>query len=322
MFNPYLKNLRPYPLKLIVDIHSYCNARCTMCPYPKYARKQIQGTMDWPVYTAIIDEFAQLGRDNNFTPSMTYCYMAEPFLADDLAKYVRYAVERNINVYLNTNAMEMTPAKIDALLNTGFDGIIHISMHGVTPETHQRITGLDYQQCLDHTLYLIDCYTPQNILIRGVDDNWPAGEADRWFEFWKPKGVKLEYLPPISRCGSVGRLLPQRLKKDKIRLYGCRFNHPLVEMVILYDGRAVMCCQDMGRELIWGNVAQNGIAGVWNSEIRLQAVKKLYTAQPSDNSFLCVRCEQALGPGGLLKSLARSTWHKLLFTQTDRSMGH
>ncbi|MCF7958942.1 MAG: radical SAM protein [Phycisphaerae bacterium] len=309
MFNPYLKNLRPYPLKLIVDIHSYCNARCTMCPYPKYARKQTQGTMAWSVYTAIVDEFTQMGKDHDFCPAMTYCYMAEPFLADDLAKYVRYAVEQNVQVYLNTNAMAMTHEKIDALLETGFDGIINISMHGITARTHERITGLNYQQCLDNTLYLIDHYTPKNILIRGVDDNWPADEPADWLDYWKPKGVQLEYLPPISRCGSVRRLF-NRSNKSTIRLYGCQYNHPLVEMVILHDGHAVMCCQDMGRELLWGDVAQSSIAEVWNGKIRLAAVKKLYSGRPSGRSFLCARCEQALTSTGLIKSLAHSTWRK------------
>jgi hypothetical protein len=271
--------------------------------------------MDWGLYTSIIDQFAQMGRDHQFRPQLTYCYMAEPFLADNLDKYVHYAIKQNINVCLNTNAMEMTSEKIDALLDTGFDGIIHISMHGITLETHQRITGLDYQQCLDNSLYLIDHYNPKNILIRGVDDNWPEGERQGWFDYWQPKGVQLEYLPPISRCGSVKRFLPQKLQKKTVKLYGCQYNHPLVEMVILFDGRAVMCCQDMGRELIWGDVAKDGITKVWNSETRLESVKKLYSGQPFDKAFLCARCEQALGPAGLIKSIAQSTWRKFFPTK-------
>ena len=113
---------------------------------------------------------------------------------------------------------------------------------------------MDYQTSLKNTLYLLEKLNPQNILIRGVDDNWPVDERRKWFEFWQVRGTLLEYLPPISRCGSIRKLLPKDSGENgTTRLYGCYFNRPLFEMVILFDGRAVMCCQDMGRELIWGD---------------------------------------------------------------------
>ena len=265
--------------------------------------------MDWQLYIKIIDELGAIGKRENFQPGLTYCYMGEPFLADNLADYVAAAQERGIDVYLNSNASAMTQKKIDALLQTGFDGKIHVSFHGVTPEVYQRITGLDYQNSLDHTMYLIKNYRPEKICIRGVDDNWPEGEAQRWHDFWRPYATELEYLPPISRCGSVKRL--SRKKKDKVRLYGCEFHHPLVEMVILYDGRAVMCCQDMGRELIWGNVAEQGLEKVWNGPIRRHAVKKLYSGKAAGMNFLCSRCEQALDGPALVKSVSQAAWRKI-----------
>jgi len=311
MKNPFLYRDRPYPLKLIVDIHSYCNARCTMCPYPKYTRRQTQGKMPWPLYEDIVNELAAIGRDHRFRPLLTYCYMGEPFLAEDLDRYVSFALERNIEVYLNTNASVMTPPKVDALLAAGFKGKIHISFHGISPEVYERITGLDYQTTLRHTLYLIEKYPPGNILIRGVDDRWPPGEKQKWSDFWRAKQVQLEYLPPISRCGALSRLLPDRLKHAKTRrLFGCRENLPLVEMVILFDGRAVMCCEDMGREMIWGDVGRDGLLGVWNGSRRRAVVTKLYNGKSLPGDFLCYRCEMALGAAGLVKSIARAAWHK------------
>ena len=268
--------------------------------------------MPWLLYRQIVDEIAHIGQNHHFTPMMTYCYMGEPFLAEDLAHHVRYGRDKGIDIYLNTNAEAMSPAQVDALLAADFSGKIHISFHGITKEVFQRICGLDYDHTLNNVHYLLGRYDPRRICIRGVDDNWPGGEKQRWQDYWRQWPVELEYLRPISRCGGVGRLLPNNLKnKDKVRLYGCRYHHPLVEMVILFDGRAVMCCQDMARELIWGDVSGQGILGVWNSPLRTEAVRKLYSGAPSERSFICARCEQALDAAGWVHSLAQATWRKL-----------
>lgn len=284
-----------------------------MCPYPRYARQQDQGDMDWVLYRDIIAELGDIGKDNGFRPLLTYCYMGEPFLADNLDKYVAEAIGRGIEVYINTNASVMTPAKIDALLDCGFCGKIHVSFHGITREVYERITGLDYQVTLDNTLYLLDRYDPKRVCVRGVDDNWPEGEKKRWFDYWGPRGVELEYLPPISRCGGVSRLVRHCAgQKDSVRLYGCRGHHPLTEMVILYDGRVVMCCQDMGREVIWGDVAKDGLLGVWNGPIRKKHVERLYSGSACSKQYLCGRCEQALGMWALVAELATAGWRKII----------
>ena len=283
-----------------------------MCPYPRLALQQTQGTMAWDLYTAIVDEFAQLGQQHGFQPQLTYCYMGEPFLAEDLSGFVSYAIAKNIEVYLNTNAAAMTPKQVDALLGCGFDGKFHISVHGITPAVYERIMGLEFAPTMANVHYLLENYDQTKICIRGVDDGWPTDEKQRWIDYWAAYPVKLEYLPPISRCGSVKRLLPNKIRQsNQTRLYGCRLHHPLVEMVILFDGRAVMCCQDMAREIIWGNVAQKGITGVWNSPVRKKTVDLLYSGKSISKEFLCARCEQALGPAGLFQSMIQTAWKKL-----------
>ena len=312
MRNPFLQRARDYPLKLSLDIHSFCNGRCTICPYPKYARQQSQGYMDWSLYKRIVQEAGEIGRENNFRPLLSYCYMGEPFLVDDLSGYTSLAERAGMDLSLNTNAAAMTEEKVDALLNSGFSGKIHISFHGISPEVYQRIMGLEYEVSLRHIHYLLERYPHAKICVRGVDDGWPKGEKQRWFDYWRAYGVELEYLRPISRCGSVGRLLPGKLRDpEQIRLYGCRYHHPLVEIVILFDGRSVMCCQDMGREVIWGDVSCDGILGVWNSVKRRKVVEKLYSGEPSGKDFLCSRCEQALGKTGIAHALVEASWRKM-----------
>lgn len=269
--------------------------------------------MDWELYRAIVDELGQMGREHDYTPVLSYCYMGEVFLAEDLPRYVGYALEQDIEVSLNTNAHPMTPEKVDALLDCGFDGEYFISSHSHNPQVYERIMGLDYETTLSNILYLLERIDPDKVLIRGVDDGWPDGEREIWEAFWEPKGVRLEYLAPVSRCGGVKRLLPENLKDQQgVRLYGCRNHLPLYEMIILYDGRVVMCCQDMGREVIWGNVADDGLAGVWNGPGRLDTVKRLYNGSLNSPDFICSKCEYALDRKEMMQQVVQKAWNKVL----------
>ena len=268
--------------------------------------------MDWSVYSRIVDEFAEIGRRHSFCPILSYGFMGEPFLADDFARYIWHAQKRDLTIHVNTNASLLTHQRVDELVEGGFNGRVYISFHGISREVYERITGLEYDRTLDNVSYFIDRYDPDRICIRGVDDNWPSGERGKWFDFWRARNVQLEYVPPISRCGSIGRLLPTALRRaDSVRLYGCLDNLPLVEMVILFDGRAVMCCQDMGRELIWGDVGIDGISGVWNGPVRKEVVRRLYNGSVGAKSFLCVHCERSLSFSGMAGQVLRAGFRKL-----------
>ncbi len=289
---------------MIIDIHSYCNARCTMCPYPSLSRKQSQGIMEWPLYEKIIDDYSGLSAHYGFKPELTYCYMSEVFLGEDLPERVSYALKREIVPYLLTNASVMTAEKVDALLATGFSGDFHISFHGITREVFERICGLDYQTTLDNILYLLSRYDPQKVLIRGVDDNWPTGEQEKWLSFWRQYNVQIEYLPPISRAGSVRRFSGRTPAGDR-RIYGCQNNLPLNQMVVLFDGRVVLCCQDMKRRCILGDLNEQSISELWNGRRRRELLETIYNGKPVSDHFICAQCEESLDLSGMLKSYSR-----------------
>ena len=87
-----------------------CNANCIFCPNGKTQRRVPLGRrMDWDLYAQIVDEFSAISRERGFRPTLTYCYMAEPFLAENLEQYVECALCRGIKVHLKTNAAAMRP---------------------------------------------------------------------------------------------------------------------------------------------------------------------------------------------------------------------
>ena len=283
-------NRAPYPVGMIVDIHSYCNARCKMCPYQELSSRIPMGHMSWSLYTKIIDDYSRLMQQYNFVGKFTYCYMSEPFIKKDIAVWVKYAIERGLEVYFNTNASLLTADVVDALKDIGFQGVFIVSCHGITKDVYEHATGLDLSNVLKNIDYVLDMYPSKNVAINAVPYNWPKGERERIFNYWGKKGVSVGVTEPISRASLVRYLK----KPSRKRIVGCLPEKILYQMVISFNGEVVLCCNDMSREIIVGNLNDSTIYEVWNGKIFQNILETIYSGKKLPSTFLCNRCEESL----------------------------
>ena len=134
----------PYPKQIIVDIHSYCNAKCKVCPYDSLKTKIPMGVMDENLFTKIIDEFAELSKANLFRGQVLFCNMGELFVRPAMAiDRMNYVIQSGLDFNIQTNAALLHPSVIDRLKNSGFQGVIVISLHGISPNVYKDSMGLD-----------------------------------------------------------------------------------------------------------------------------------------------------------------------------------
>lgn len=279
-----------YPVGLIVDIHDYCNARCKMCPYKTLHKKLDQGKMDWSLYAKIVDDFSTLIERYKFKGMMTYCNMGEPFVEGNLYKYTSYAEQKGINVYINTNASLMTPSKLNLLFNSGFYGSFNISFHAASKELYEDIMGLDYEKTLKNIEYLIANYPKEKISINALNYHWPSDEEEKLHSLFKKLGIDIGVNKPISRAGLVALCG----KTFRHRIAGCGPERVLYQMIITHYGDVLLCCDDMARKAIVGNVKQNSIQQVWNGAIFKDYLDKIYLGKPSPPNFICKLCEESV----------------------------
>lgn len=278
-----------YPIGLIVDIHDYCNASCKMCPYESLKRKLNQGRMDWNLYTKIVDDFSSLIARYKFQGMMTYCNMGEPFIENNLAKYTLYAEEKGVSVYLNTNASLMTPHKIDMLINSGFKGTFNISFHAASPDLYKKIMGLDIEDAINNIQYLTNKYPKEKISFNVINHNWPNDEEEKVGKLLNRWNIDIQFNRPISRAGLVLQ------KKEYIRrIAGCGPDRVLYQMVICHNGDALLCCNDMSRKEIIGNLTHSAIEEVWNGIIFQDYLNRIYSGKMSSNNMICHFCEESV----------------------------
>ncbi len=306
---------KPFPVLLILDIHSYCNAKCTICPYPKLKNMIPMGIMEEFVFKKIIDDFRNISKKYSFKGSVIFCNMGELFCHPDLAlERLKYVIESDLDSKIQTNGSLLTPDVADKLVQFGFNGIIRISCHGISPSVYERIMGLDLQRTLNNIKYLSEVYPKEKIEIVSIPHDWPNGEARRVRSFFKGLGIRVRMALPNNRAG----LVTWMDIKNKHKLVACKSHRPLGEMVISFNGNVLLCCNDMAQKEIVGNLYNQSIEEVWNGCEMVDKLEKIYCGKPSENSFICKQCEFGITSLSSIRRLSRNIRHeckKLFFTR-------
>ncbi len=296
-------NRNPYPKQIIVDIHSYCNAKCKICPYSSLKTKNPMGVMEENLFIKIADEFSLLAKTNNFRGHVLFCNMGElfiyPKMAIDRMKYVR---QKGLDFDIQTNASLMTPEVVDLLKESEFNGSVLISFHGISPDVYKEMMGLDIAKTLRNIDYLVQNYPKERIIIQSIPYNWPKGEPRRIRSYFDQRGMRVRMPLPNNRSG----LLPEIAEHKNGTLIGCSSDRPLGEMVVCFNGDVVLCCNDMGQEEMVGSLKKNTIQEVWNSDTMLDKISQIYCGKPSPENFICRKCEFGITSKSILNRLIRN----------------
>lgn len=111
------KNL--YPLSQIsIELTNACNFECIYCPDDIMARKQ--GVMDKDLAIKLLNEIS----DYNLSRSVAFFLMGEPLLHPHFETIVQHAVQRRLNVIINTNGSRFQKGRGEKLLSTHAQNII------------------------------------------------------------------------------------------------------------------------------------------------------------------------------------------------------
>jgi radical SAM protein with 4Fe4S-binding SPASM domain len=311
----YLGNLRrlPYPSNLIIDIHSYCNASCRVCPYMDLSKKMTMGYMEADLFRRIIDEFSLIARNYPVRGHVIFCNMGELFVDPNVFSKISYVLNSDLELIIQTNASLLTPERTDKLIAVGFKGPIYISCHGITPSVYKYVMGLDINKTLNNIDYLVKHYPKDLIQIRAILYRWPVGEVLKVKRYWKDRDIRVKIFLPNSRTGLVSNCISWRLKYPGDMLRGCKKTLPLRDMVVAFNGDVILCCEDMGRKVILGNLKEKSIQEVWNSEQAREILEKIFLGRQSEDDFICKQCE--FGVSSPLKRIAKiidNEWHRLL----------
>lgn len=124
--------VRTLPLHFQLEPARGCNLRCRMCQVPDYTPDQWKN-MSLEQFKLIFDQI----QPTNVALSGS----GEPFLNPELLDIVRYAKAGHASVLTTTN-FTLCTKKLEEIVRSGLD-LIKISLDATTPETYQKVRGVD-----------------------------------------------------------------------------------------------------------------------------------------------------------------------------------
>ncbi len=277
-FSPKL-TVPSYPKTVIIETTNACNLRCKMCHVwgEGVTKKREVGFIAEDIWKKAFDELSHW--DESITIALHGA--GEPILHKDFLKILSYAAsKKNLAVGFLSNGSLWSKEFTKAILDTDISWI-GFSVDGVDPVKYKNYRGADLKRVESSIEYLISSRKnnkPSVFLnMVALPDLDPEKYLNRWID--KVDEVK------ISRYRPVGHrdFLTENLKRIPCYL--------LNEMlVITWNGKAVLCCEDIWADIIVGQFPEHSLHEIWHSS-KFNRIRKLHEREKYQDIRICATCD-------------------------------
>ena len=290
----------PFPRVFEIQTNNLCNGACLMCPISKVKNNKPERMSD-ELFEKIIKDIAENGTDAFVLPFL----QNEPLMDNDLfkkLKLIKRMSNGKIATGFVTNGTLFTKEKIKELCEAGVDDVF-FSIDASTEETYSKIRkGLNYNRVLENieNLRLANCKT--NIIAEFLLQKDNYSELNDFKEYWGKKGIKTFIQSVNNRAGTVSNFRDVSLTRED---FSFRKNlTSILELIItggcwelidhfnvLCNGDVILCCNDYSRRTILGNVKNNSIKEIWNSQ-KYQSIREAIFNKDFEKIPECRSCSQ------------------------------
>ncbi|MFH1645294.1 MAG: radical SAM protein [Candidatus Omnitrophota bacterium] len=285
-----LKMKSACPGLVYIESTNCCNAKCIMCPHSEMARPKT--VMDISLFKKIADDAIAAGVKN-----IGLSFLGEPLLDKEIFEKVSYIKNRDksIRVSFVTNAMLLSETTAERLISSGLDEV-RISIDAITKQTYESIrVGLCYEKVVSNVKKMLELKKEKNVLLPkvrlafleiGVNNN----ESRPFLKYWKHKADNVEI--DFSRDWAGQKEFPDGRSPHLLNIVK---ENPCdllwKEMTVQADGKVVLCCNDYEGRVVLGDLNNNDIKSVWNSEL-YNYYRKKHINKERDSVKLCDKCRK------------------------------
>ncbi len=272
-----------YPIHLDIECTNYCNLECIMCPHSLMERSQ--GFMDEKLLRKILEE------SKGKTKTIFFQHMGEPLMHLQYFQLLQQIKSSNIWVGVSTNCMMLTVARSQQLFAMGVDHLT-LCLDSLNKESFERIRKrADFDKVIENIETCIalrhsmnECSTYIVVQMIEMDEN--KNERERFLEIYNKKlrGIGKAVVKPFDSFAG----LIQKETVQFLRPYECTMLN--YSMSIYWNGDVVICCHDYDERTKVGNVLEQSIEEIWNSQ-KYNEYRRMHKDKDFSNLYLCRLCE-------------------------------
>jgi hypothetical protein len=280
---------RAHRLKIVsLETMIACNQKCYFCPVSIAPREDF----DMPV--ALFERI--VGELTSYRDTLESVFLQsynEPTLDRRFVEFCRTLFAAKLPVAVLSNGSGLTPAKVDALIESGPLRYICINLSTLDRDRYIRDRGEDHLGVVLRNLDYVKSRPlaeVMKIVVLGKGD----AEHDLDFESIRARFdgslFTVERHVVMDRAGwlDIG-LKPDAPKKQ---LAGCDNlgSRPLQHLHITPRGQCVLCCEDYDEKYIVGDLTRNSIAEVLAGPELAKMRKWVYGIEEAPDDFMCRDC--------------------------------
>ena len=291
-----LGSIVPPPNFASYEPTNVCNLSCEMCPSGKGQLKRPRGTADMDLYRKFITENCK-----TLTNIMLH-FQGEPLMCQQLGEMIAFARENRIHTMFSTNG-QLLAQSIDLIRDARPDQII-VSLDGLSDETYTKYrVGGKVQNVFDGLEKLSQLpikerpYIELQFLVFSHNEH-EIPELQKLKKKYRIDKITLKSAQIYEE--SQIDFLPENqeysrynISNGKVKLKKKAENHCkrlIFGTVVCFDGRVVPCCFDKDAEHEFGNISNQSLAEVRNSEKFRNFVKQVFTQR--NGIEICNNCTE------------------------------
>jgi len=304
-FDLLRKRKEKFPKLLSIELSSFCNAKCIMCPHSEITRRKQH--MHLELLEKITDDCKDrpLKKINLFWFGDSLCnkQVIECF------RIVRKNLPK-VRLYLSTNAGLLSEKRSKEIIDEKLLDVINFDIDGINKETYEKIRlQLNYDIVLKNVLFFLDYKKMKRLskpqtrvtIIKMVPTK---DEISQFVRYWKPLVDSVD----INAYNTwLGTKEDRNIGEEKNRSERGKFDfaciHPWDELVISADGTAGLCCLDYDLKAPLGTLTVNSIEDIWTSQ-EINKYRRKMLKLNYDEIEVCRNCNAYLYQ-------ANKTWAKL-----------
>jgi MoaA/NifB/PqqE/SkfB family radical SAM enzyme len=275
-----------YPKDIFLEVTNYCNLRCKYCHLQGEGAVMTRpkGYMNPKIWKKIIDEIGGWNKPVNLITHGG----GEPLLYDKLEELIKYAKRyKNISVGFLTNGTLLSLEWAKKIIDYEVDWI-GFSIDGTRSQTYNFYRKNANLELVEKNIYgLIE------------EKKWRGGEkpAIRFNMVGHPEIIdqKEEFVRkwlPHANIISIAKYREMNSKKlfshsSSVNFKPCALLFKSI--MILHDGKAVLCCEDYNADVKIGQVFTKSILDIYNSSI-INLYREKHKRGKIDSLELCKDC--------------------------------